>query len=281
MASRLRQLLLEEKCVLPLSPGTGGGGFKLAIDRDAIHLIISKHLLKKIGMLLIWWSDFIMTYKQNIPEYGNNMNQNKKYIGCVQMQLLCLMEISDELDQAKSRGLPLQDEPWSQLKKIREQRQSIYDQFLLILTNERRAPIEIKAQSTCYENEDDNGSDAITLDTHTTHALLKFSRERFVQTPLRMKRENISHAIKYHRVLSLCKGKQYACKALDMEMNRIEKHRETHIYDARRRKMPYCINKKGQVFPRLWLWATESVEEDGESFFLAFVHYVALLANIY
>ena len=254
--------------MLPLSPGTGGGGFKLAIDRDAIHLIISKHLLKKIGMLLIWWSDFIMTY-------------SNEYTGCVQMQVLCLDEISDELDQAKSRGLPLQGEPWSRLKKIREKRQSIYDQFLLILANERRASIEIKAQSTCYENEVDNDSDTITLHTLTTQALLKYSRERFFKTPLRVKRENISHAMKFHRVLSLCKGKQYACEALDMEMNRIEKHRETHIYDARRRKMLYCINKKGQVFPRLWLWATESVEEDGESYFLAFMHYVALLANIY
>ena len=220
-----------------------------------------------------------MTYKQNIPEYGNNMNQ--KYIGCVQMQLLCLEEISDELDQAKRRGLPLQDEPWSRLKKIREERQSIYDQFLLILANERHASIEIKAQSTSYKNEDDNDSDTITLHTLTMQALLKYSKERFVKTPIQVKRENISHAMKYHRVLSLCKGKQHACKALDMEMNRIENHRETQKYDARRRKMPYCINKKGQVFPRLWLWATESVEEDGESCFLVFVHYVALLANIY
>ena len=275
--SRLRQLLLEEKCGLPLSHGTGGGGFKLAVDRDAIHLIISKHLSKKIGVLLMWWSELIMTYKQNIPEYSNSMNKKnsshdfKKYMDCVQMQLCCLEEISSVLDQAKNQGLPLHDEPWSQLKKIREQRQSIYDQFLHILANERHAFIKIEGHSDYNENEDDIDSHDIALQTHTIQALLKYSQDKFFKTHIRMRRENISHAMTYHRVLSLCKGKQHACKVLDKEINKIERHRETHVYDARKRKMPYCINAKGQVFPRLWLWATESVEEDGKSFFLLFL----------
>jgi hypothetical protein len=271
-------VLHEEKCDLPSSPGARSlQGFTKAVDRAKIHLILSRYLSKKVFGFLIIWRKSIAAYKQTTElcdlfcstgvcdqrechkKHSNSTHDLKKYIDCLQMQILYNTEMSASFNEAKELGLSTK-EPWAKAEKhLRDDEKAANDTLLDILFKERHAAFQLTADKV------QESPDVIYLKSHTISALSTYSSSCFYKRQLEQKREDISHAIRHHRVLTLCRGKSLACAALDKEMARIEHHKNTHIFDHKRRKMPYAINTSGKVFPRLWLWATESVEDDRES----------------
>jgi hypothetical protein len=267
---RLREVLHDLKCKLPISIGADKQGFKVSVDRGAIHLILSTYLAKKAAALLILWHDTMSSLQQSTQLcimfrsrgvcndsqskkiHSHSPHDLKKYIDLLQMQIRCFNEISNAL--AKQYD-PLQN-PWVELTK-RSKQERLFVELTDILCSERQATIIVEDNEVDANEEDD-----LVIRQQIIDFLYMASKDSFFKKQIREKREDIRHAMKYHRVLSLCKGKQHACAMLDIEMNRIEKRSET--FDARRRKLPYCINNKGQIFPRLWLWATETAEGDGK-----------------
>ena len=242
-------------CNLPLSPGSLSQGFKVSVDRAAIQLIISKYLDKKVGLLLNIYYDLINVHRQKVEvcmtfrsrgvcndskcskKHSFALNDTNAYFDCLQIQLCCLNEISNALTKAKQQDM-LSNDPWVDLDKhLTQGRSLVHDQILEVLFNERRAVF--------IKSERDDSSDLIMLHPNTIHALEYLSKQRFFKQHIRNKREDISFAIKHHRILSLCQGKSHACEMIDNEITRIEKHRETQVYDSNRRKMPYYINTKG------------------------------------
>ena len=277
----MREALYDEKCNLPQSHGASSfHGFRISVDRSEVHSLLSKHISKKAVSLLLLWQNLTNEYKQNTElcvasrstgicghsECRKNHNYStrdlKNYVNCIQMQILCNQEMSDSFNEAKQRGFS-SVEPWANMEtQLENDEKSFCDQLLSILFQERHASFE--SSSNIFDDDQEDSSDIIFLRQHTTKVLSTLAWDRFRECKLHHKREDITHTINYHRVLSLCKGKSFACDALNKEISRIEKHKLTQVQDFKRRKIPYFINAKRQVFPRLWLWATESVEDDGE-----------------
>ena len=251
-------------CNLPLSSGSLSQGFKVSVDRGAVHLIISKYLCKKLGWLLNIYYDLITMHMQKVDvcityrfrgvcndskcnkKHSFALNDTKAYFDCLQIQLCCLDEISNTLTTAKQQDL-LSNDPWADLNQLfTQQRSLIHDLINEVLFNERHAIF-------CRPEQDDPSdlillqpnTIRIMLQPNTIHALNNLSKQRFFKQHIRNKREDISHSIKHHRILSLCQGKSHACEIIDTEMKRIEKHKDTQIFDSNRRKMPYCINTHG------------------------------------
>lgn len=277
----MREALYNEKFNLTQSHGASSfHGFRISVDRSEVHSLLSKHISKKAVSLLQLCQNVTNEYKLktelcvisrstgicSLFECHKNHNYStrdlKNYVNCIQLQILCNQELSDSFNEAKQRSFS-SEEPWANMEtQLENDEKSFCNQLLSILFQERHASFQ--SCTNIFDDDQQDSSNIIFLRKNTTNTLSALALDRFHACKLHQKREDITHTINYYRVLSLCKGKPFACNALNKEISRIEKHKHTQVQDFKRRKIPYFINEKRQVFPRLWLWATESVEDDGE-----------------
>jgi hypothetical protein len=102
----------------------------------------------------------------------------------------------------------------------------------------------------------------IILEPHTLAVLKKYSTKKFASLSEQAKRNNIYPVILHWRLLNLAVGTTVASQELHNEISRVERSKYSQN-DLRRGKTRYFVNvERREIYPRLWLWAVESSEDE-------------------
>ena len=236
---RLREALHSESCSLPVLPGIRHG-FTQIVEREKIHFILSGYVYKKAASLLMALDELIRLQLRHATKLTM-----QEHVDCLQLYIVCIQSMSNIHHGDGNKQLK---------KKINSGKQFAPQRLADIMLSENETPFTATSGNGTVDE------DAIMLKRHTISALKSFASNKFYNISMKDKKEQITHAITYWRLLSFCEDSSYASDELRQEINRIERHKKT-VHDFW--KKSYFINKsKGEIYPRLWLWAVESAPED-------------------
>ncbi|KAL7553044.1 hypothetical protein ACHAWF_016289 [Thalassiosira exigua] len=250
--SRLREALTQQQGRLSLQFLSSGAGFTQSIGRVKLHTALSKYFHGQAALLLLKLSELLGIEHQRIKRSTAIANV-REYIYCLQLDLLCKKELS-VLCEIEGRGAALAIEPWKRIGKISSSIGPVASLLLDIFSNERRVAFEI------------NDGDLVLGDTQTAANMVvvkksvidaMYDSDSSAKLSMKTRKCDISHTITRWRLHSLCRGSDFANKSLHNDISSLERHSSTEN-DMKRGRRYYSINKRGQIYPRLWLWVVES-----------------------
>jgi len=257
MNSRLREVLHLGQCSLPFSSSSYGTslGFTQSINREKMHMMLSRFIFYQAALLLVKLSDLAWEYGQQ-KRYLKPLlpiADLREYVHCLQLHLLCKKDAAALFKSEGKRG-PSTMYPWKIISQIKEGGPAASD-LREVLFSERRVAFVIDDGNLMQRcDTKTRPPNAIGIKASIIDGI--YSTERFSRMPIERKKCDIKHTMDLWRLRSLHKSIDFASEELHKDIGQLEKHVSTKR-DIKSKRRHYFINKK-YIFPRLWLWVVES-----------------------